>query len=156
MLEYVAAANAAYGIIRKAIENGRELHDCAKAVADITHAEDALRNQAQRDKNSFWSRVSGKEDNDLESFMALEKIKQQQQQLKEAMIYYGRPGLHQDYIKYCVEARKSREYAVKEKARAWQELKDLLLTIVLWVLGALAATGLLVALLYGMRVRGII
>tara|TARA_Y100000389_G_scaffold195063_1_gene225904 strand:- start:382 stop:852 length:471 start_codon:yes stop_codon:yes gene_type:complete len=154
MLEYVAAANAAYSVIRKAIENGKELHDCAKAVADITHAEDALRNKSNEQKNSFWTKISGKSDGDLESFMALEKVKEQQKQLKEAMIYYGRPGLHADYVRFCVEARKSREYAIKEKAKAWRDLKETILLVILWALGIMVLCGILVGVVIGLQNRG--
>ena len=51
--------------------------------------------------------------------MALEKINEQEKQLKEIMIYAGRPGLWQDWQKFQAEARKSRRYAEKmaEKQR---------------------------------------
>ena len=156
MLEIIAAANSAYAIIRTAIANGKELSSCGKAIAQFTHAQDDLRNKAHKDKNSFWAKVAGKEDSDLESFMALEKIKQQEQQLKEAMIYYGRPGLHSDYVRFCVEARKSREHAKKEKEQAWEKLQENILLGILWLLGIGVITAIVVGIVWGLRNKGMI
>jgi len=156
MLELIAAANSAYAIIRTAIANGKELSSCGKAIAQFTNAQDELRNKAHKEKNSFWAKVAGKEDSDLESFMALEKIKEQEQQLKEAMIYYGRPGLHGDYVRFCVEARKSREKAKKEQEQAWEKLQENILLGVLWFLGVAIVSGLIFALVWGLRNKGVI
>ena len=113
MLEYVAAANAAYAVIRKAVENGRELTSVGKQIAAFTHATDDLAKHAHKKKNSIWSNFTGKDESDLEEFMALEEIKQKENELKQMMIYLGRPGLHSDYVRFCVEARKKRQEAAK-------------------------------------------
>ena len=129
MLEYVAAANAAFGIIKKAIENGRELHTCAKQIATFTHATDNLR--AAKDKKKF----TGKEDHDLEEFMALEELREKEEELKRMMIYLGRPGLHSDWVRFQVEARKRRQQAEKDRAQKIAKLQEDLLTYFLIFLG---------------------
>ena len=48
VLEYVAAANAAYAVIRKAVENGRELTSVGKQIAAFTHATDDLAKHANK------------------------------------------------------------------------------------------------------------
>ena len=93
MLEYVAAANAAYSVVKKAIQNGRELHSCAKAISQFTHATDDLRKSHEQKKRSIWTKFLGKEDSDLESFMHLEAIKEKENELKQMMIYLGGPGI---------------------------------------------------------------
>ena len=55
MLEYIAAANAAYAVIRKAVENGRELTSVGKHIAKFTEAKDDLAKRANAKKNSIWS-----------------------------------------------------------------------------------------------------
>ena len=119
MLEYIAAANAAYAVIRKAVENGRELTSVGKQIAAFTDAKDSLQKHANKKKNSIWSNFTGKDESDLEEFMALEEIREKENELKQMMIYLGRPGLHNDYIAFCVEARKRRQEAQKEKERRW-------------------------------------
>lgn len=129
MLEYVAAANAAYSVIRRAIENGKELHTCAKQIGEFTLAQDKLKHQGQKKKNSIWSAFAGtKDENDIEEFMHLEAIREKEEELKRMMIYLGRPGLHSDYIKFCVEARKKRQQAEidrkKKVAEFWSTVED--------------------------------
>ena len=131
MLEYVAAANAAYSVIRTAISNGRELTDCAKSISAFTLAHDDLKNAHNKKKNSIWSQFSGKKDDDLESFMYLEQLKQKEAELKQLMIYYGRPGLHQDWVRFQVEARKRRQEEAKERKRKQAELKETLENVAL-------------------------
>ena len=40
------------------------------------------------------------------------------------MIYLGRPGLHSDWVRFQVEARKNRQDAEKERVRKIEELKE--------------------------------
>ena len=56
--------------------------------------------------------------------MALEQIKQKEQQLKELMIYAGRPGMWRDYQKFCEEARSGRAAAKKAAQRRAAELRE--------------------------------
>ena len=49
--------------------------------------------------------------------MALEELKQKEEELKQIMIYAGRPGLWADWQKFQAEARKSRRYAEKDGSK---------------------------------------
>ena len=53
MLEYVAAANAAYSVIRSAVQNGRELTSVGKQIAAFTNATDDLAKHAQKKKKQY-------------------------------------------------------------------------------------------------------
>ena len=118
MLEMLVVANSAFAIIKKTIENGRELHSAGSAIANFVGAEDKLRADVQRKKNSLWTKFLGKEDNDLEEFMALEEIRVKKEKLREFMQLYGRPNLYIDYIAFCTEARVNRKQMLKENAKA--------------------------------------
>ncbi len=124
MLEYIAICNAAYSTIKKAIENGRELSSVAKSISQFTHAADDLRRQKDKKKNSIFSKFTGKDETDLDEFFALEEIKEKEEELKRMMIYLGRPGLHSDWVRFQVEARKNRQDAEKERVRKIEELKE--------------------------------
>jgi SNF family Na+-dependent transporter len=54
--------------------------------------------------------------------MALEQIKEKENELKQIMIYVGRPGLWQDWQQFQAEARKSRRYQEKMAEKRKQEL----------------------------------
>ena len=119
MLAELAAANAAFSIIKNFVSNGKELSGCAKQISDFVFSKEQLEKKASKKKASGGGA-------DLEEFMALEKIKEQEKQLKEIMIYAGRPGLWQDWQHFQAEARKSRRYAEKMAAKQKEELIQML------------------------------
>jgi len=82
MLAEIAAANAAFSVIKQAISNGKELASAGNAIAQFVGAKEKLEKKA--DKNGSGST--------LEAFLALEKIREQETALKEIMIYAGRAG----------------------------------------------------------------
>jgi hypothetical protein len=57
-------------------------------------------------------------DNDMEAFAALEQIKNNEAELKRMMVYHGRAGLWEDWLKFKVEAKHKRIAAEKAAARA--------------------------------------
>ena len=120
MLAELAAANAAFGVIKSFISNGKDLASCGKQISDFVFAKEQIEKKAKK------QRAKGVRTNDLEEFMALEKIKQQEEELKQIMIYAGRPGLWQDWQRFQAEARKSRRYAEKMAAKQKEELIQML------------------------------
>jgi len=140
MLAELAAANAAFGVIKSFISNGKELASCGKQISDFVFAKEQIQKKASK------QRAKGVRGNDLEEFMALEKIKQQEEELKQIMIYAGRPGLWQDWQKFQAEARKSRRYAEKMAEKHRQEM----LEIAGWVFGVTIFVGIVIAMVYGL------
>ena len=63
---------------------------------------------------------------DLDEFMALEQIREKEEELKKMMIYLGRPGLWQDWQAFQAEARKSRRYQEKMAQKRKEELMEYL------------------------------
>ena len=120
MLAELAAANAAFGVIKSFISNGKDLASCGKQISDFVFAKEQIEKKAKKQK------AKGVRTNDLEEFMALEKIKQQEEELKQIMIYVGRPGLWQDWQKFQAEARKSSRYAEKMAQRRKEELFEMM------------------------------
>ena len=132
MLAELAAANAAFAVIKQCVQNGRELASAGKQISDFVCAKEEL----TRRKNKKTNR--GYKASDLEEFMALEKIKQNEQQLKEIMIWTGRPGLWNDWQKFLAEARKSRrvqEELAKKKREELAQLLAICLGIAFFVVG---------------------
>lgn len=135
MLAELAAANAAFAIIKKTVANSQDLLRAGKAISDFVNAEEDLKKRADRKKNSFWLKVGGKDASDLEEFMALEELKKKRQAIEQAMIYYGRPGLHGDWVKFQAEARKRRIKEQAERIRKRQQLVEILAIAGLTTLG---------------------
>ena len=131
MLAEIAAANAAFSVIKKAIQNTGDITKAGKAIGDFVFAKDMLKKTGERKKNSIWSKALGREANDLEEFMALEELKQKEEELRSMMQLYGRGGLWNDYIKFCAEARKKREYQKKEREKFIEHMKEVVLGIII-------------------------
>jgi len=133
MLAEIAAANAAFAVIKTAIQNGREIADVAHKVGDYVDATESLRKKGEKKKRSGRG--------DLEEFMHLEKLKQQEEQLKQWMIWAGRPNLWSDWQKFQAEARKARLAAIEARRRRikqWIEIASVSLLIILGMFGIAA------------------
>jgi len=137
MLAELAAANAAFAVIKTAVQNGRELQEASGAIVKFVGAREELARRAKKKKKP------GVQTNELEEFMALEKLKQQEAQLKELMIWTGRPGLWSDWQKYQAEARKSRRV---QEALARKRREEFIQAFLV-VLGVLLGVGGVVLLL---------
>ena len=118
MLAELAAANAAFSVIKQFVSNGKELSGCAKHISDFVFSKETI------EKNLKKKKAKGVGGSDLEEFMALEQIKEQEEELKKMMIYLGRPGLWQDWQAFQAEARKSRRYQEKMAEKRQQELME--------------------------------
>ena len=138
MLAEIAAANAAFGILKTAISNGKEIADAASAVAQFVGAKETLQRKAQKKGGG----------SDLEEFLALEKIRQQEDELKQIMIYAGRPGLWHDWQKFQAKARVARREAEIAAAEKRRKIIDGSI-IAAFIVGCLAVlTGLVLLILH--------
>ena len=64
----------------------------------------------------------------MEEFMALEKLREQEEQLKQIMIYAGRPGLWGDWQKFQAKARVARREAEEAAARKRKKIFEITLS----------------------------
>ena len=137
MIAELMVANAAFSAIKETINNGGDLLAAGQKLFDYFDAKSTIQKKAKE----------GGMKSDLEEFMALEKLKQQEQELKQMMIYQGRGGLWDEWLQFQVEARKKREKAEAEaKVKRMKRIEALktagmvaLLIIMLGGLGVLIA-----------------
>jgi hypothetical protein len=156
MLEMLMVANSAFAVIKQTIENGRELSSAGAAIAKFVGAEEQLKKDLHKKKNSIWTNFLGKEDNDLEEFMALEEIRVKNEQLREFMQLYGRANLYNDYISYCADARKARKEARIKAEQQREKIKDIALKIILAILISALLAGVVTVLSIIARKKGLI
>ena len=128
ILETIAAANAAYSVIRTCIQNGREGADLMASVGKFLTAEDDLKQAVQKKKNSPITAITGGEEGDWEEFQALEKIREQRKELESYIRLYGRPGQWDRWLQWQTEARKARQAARKAAEKAREERNEALAT----------------------------
>jgi len=148
MLAELAAANAAFGVIKQAIANGRDIASVGSHIAKFVDGKEDLQRKVSNKKNSPFYKG-----NDFEEFMALEVIKEKKEELRQIMLYVGRPGLWNDWQKFQAEARKARIEAQEEAQRKRQQLLE---TIVLSA-AIIAGIGFLGIVIYvGLKARGML
>jgi hypothetical protein len=127
MLAELAAANAAFAVIKKCVENGSELAKAGKAISDFTLNKDAVQKKAA----AKGSNLDGSK-SDLEEFLALDELKRKEDQLRSMMQLYGRANMYPDYVKFCAEARRQRAEAAAEAKRLAIKRQDDILLFIYW------------------------
>ena len=90
MLAELAACNAAFAVIKGALANGKDLSDLGSRVFDYFDNKAKIQQKVNEKGNR----------SDIEEFFALEKLNAQEVELRERMIYAGRPGMWQDWQKF--------------------------------------------------------
>jgi hypothetical protein len=107
MLAELAAANAAFAVIKGALANGKELSALGSRVFDYFDNKAVIQEKATKKGGG----------SDMEEFMALEQLKQQEEELRERMVYAGRPGMWDDWVKFQAASARRRREAKEEAAR---------------------------------------
>ncbi|MCH1599161.1 MAG: hypothetical protein L7S70_02095 [Pseudomonadales bacterium] len=150
MLAELAAANAAFAIIKKTVQNSGDIVRAGKAIGDLMSAKEELQRRGNQ------KRARGVGGNDLQEFLALEEIKQREADIKQLLIISGRPGLWREYQKFCEEAKdgraKAKAQAIKRRKKTIEQIGNAGVAIIiiggliglvawaLWMKGALAQT----------------
>jgi len=117
MLAELAAANAAFDVIKQTIQNGKEIYEAGEAAAEYFGLKSEIQKKAH--EHGYKS--------DLQAFMAAEKLKAQEDELKEMMVWQGRGGMWQDWLTFQAQMKKSREEEMKLKQIAKVKRKKLLI-----------------------------
>lgn len=138
MLAELAIANAAFSVIKETINNGGDILSAGQHLFQYFDAKSTIAKKAKE----------GGMKSDLEEFMALEKLKQQEAELRQMMIYQGRGGLWDDWMQFQVDARKKREKAEAEarlkREQRIEALKNGAMIVALVVM--LGAVGVIIGL----------
>lgn len=136
MLAELAVANAAFAVIKEAVQNSGDIMNAGQALFQYFDSKAVIQKNANE--------KGGTNKSDLEEFMALEQLKKQELELKEMMIYQGRGGMWQDWLQFQAEAKRKREEAEKERVRAEIAKRE---TRMYWLMN-FVWTAVLVGLLY--------
>jgi hypothetical protein len=139
MLAEIAAANAAFAVIKGALANGKELHQLGSRVFDY------FDNKAKI-QESVTKKGGG---SDLEEFMALERLKEQEDELRERMVYAGRPGMWGDWQKFQAQAARKRREDAEAAAREKKLRAERLAQLIEYIAIGMASVVLAGLIIYG-------
>ena len=133
----VKVANDAIGAVKELLSNVQSIGQIGDHLTKITDAKEELKQKA--------------DEGDLRAFMQLEEIQKQEYQLKQMMIYQGRPGLWQDYQNFQRTRKQIRENEIKRKeaakAHRRRQIRDWCIGITVTI-GILSAIGLVGYIFY--------
>lgn len=139
MLAELAAANAAFGVIKEALSNGGELYQMGATVASYFDAKSQIEKNAQKKGKSS------------DEFFAREQLRQQEEELKELFIYWGRAGLWEDWLQFQADRRREREAEEREIRAKIAKRRERIYNVFMGVVVALAGLtgiGLIVLVAY--------
>lgn len=117
MLAEIAIANAAFGVIKEAIGNGKDLYEMGSVVSKFFDSKTELQRKAHK----------GGYKRDMEAFMELEKVKEMEEHIKQQMIWAGRPGMWDDWLAFQKQAKEERDRREAEERARKEELRQLIL-----------------------------
>ena len=119
MLAEMALASAAFSTIKQFVSDGKELYEMGESLTSYFSAKKEIQEKAH--ENGYKS--------DLEAFMAAEQLKAQEEELKQMMIYQGRGGMWEDWLKFQSDAKAERDeqerLATIEKVRKKEKVKKI-------------------------------
>jgi hypothetical protein len=139
MLAELALANAAFAVIKEAVQNSGDLMNAGQAIFQYFDQKSAI-------QKKYESKARDSRPNDMEEFFALEQLKKQETELREMMQWQGRAGMWTDWLAFQKQAKEKRAAAERAELRAAAARKakiwlTLMWTAVVALMGFLAAMG---------------
>jgi hypothetical protein len=130
MLVELAAANAAFAIIKEAVQNSGDLMNAGQAIFQYFDSKSAIQKKYEDKAKKAGS-------TDIEEFFALEQLRKQETELREMMQWQGRAGMWTDWLEFQKQAKAKREEARKAELRAAAARKAKIWLTLMW--GAIVA-----------------
>ncbi len=153
VIALASACNAAYGVIKQSIQNGKELASVADKIGVVLDSEEKLKAMVDKDKNSIYNKFLGKSASDFEAFQKLEELKENRENLRSICRLYGRPGSWDRFLVFENEARAARAKARKQAIKEHNERMEMMgyVIAVLIFVGVLGVLGY-----FALKYKGIV
>lgn len=145
MLAELAAANAAFAVIKEAIGNGGDLVAAGSKLGEYFGLKSKISKQA------------GSKGNSSEEFWAMESLRKQEEQLKQLLIYQGRAGLWDDWLKYQIKKKQEQDKEIREHKRKIERrnqiIYDIITTILITLIGISGIGVFILMIIYILKER---
>ena len=115
MIAELAAINAAYGVIKSFVNNGRELSECGEQISKFFDNKTKLQQKVNSTPLS--------QRNTLQEFFALEQVHQKERELKDLMLIAGRAGLWDDWQRFQRQIAQQDIDSAAQSAKAARKAK---------------------------------
>ena len=124
ILESIAAANAAYSVIRTALSNGKETANLMSSIGKFLSAEEDIKSAVDRKKKNPLTAITGGEQGDWEEFQALEDIRQKRAELESWCRLYAPSGTWDRWVSFEAKVRTQRAEAKKAAIKAREKRNE--------------------------------
>ena len=124
ILESIAAANAAYSVIRTALSNGKETANLMSSIGKFLSAEEDIKSAVDRKKKNPLTAITGGEEGDWEEFQALEDIRAKRAELESWCRLYAPSGTWDRWVSYEAKVRTQRAEAKKAAMKAREKRNE--------------------------------
>ena len=124
ILESIAAANAAYSVIRTALSNGKETASLMGSIGKFLTAEEDIKSAVERKKKSPLTAITGGSEGDWEEFQALDDIRANRAELESWCRLYAPSGTWDRWVSYEAKGRTQRAEAKKAAAAAREKRNE--------------------------------
>ena len=131
----------AFAAIKAAVSAGQELVNVTKQIGGFFDGVDDLRNKHNKKKSSAFS---GEDENAMETFVALQKAKDAEEELRELIIHLRGYSAWQDLIAIRARVRREKKEREEEQARLKAERFE---SLVIW-----GSVGLILTLVSGFAI----
>tara|TARA_R100001463_G_C3436387_1_gene212055 strand:+ start:117 stop:560 length:444 start_codon:yes stop_codon:yes gene_type:complete len=128
----------AFAAIKAAVSAGQELVNVTKQIGEFFDGVDDLRNKHNKKKGGAFS---GEDENAMETFVALQKAKDAEEELRELIIHLRGYSAWQELIAIRARVRRERKEREEEQARLKAERFE---SFVIW-----GSIGLILTLVTG-------
>ena len=136
MLLELAAANAAFAIVKTALKNTGDILNAPEALAQFFDSKSSLKKTINK---------KGGNKSDLEEWVALQVIEKLEQEFKTYLIYQGEAGQWDSWLQFQAEAKRKKDAAEKADAHARMKRRQKIWGVVNGIIIALSvATGFFV------------
>ena len=125
MLAELAVANAAFAVIKEAMQNSGDLMNAGNAIFQYFDSKSAI-------QKKYEDKTKNAKTNDIEEFFALEQLKKQETELREMMQWQGRAGMWTDWLEFQKQAKAKRVAAERAELRAAVVRKAKIIERIMW------------------------
>ena len=140
MLAELAIANAAFAVIKEAVNNSGDLMNAGQAIFKYFDSKSAI-------QKKYESKAKSAGSSDIEEFFALEQLKKQETELREMMQWQGRAGMWTDWLAFQKEAKEKRVAAERAELRRKAAIKAKIVFVGLWgLIGSLLSVAIVLIL----------
>jgi hypothetical protein len=134
VLAELAIAQAALAGVKEVLQHSGDIMGAAQHLASFFDSKAALQKKVNE---------KGGNKSDLQEWMALQQIAEAEEQLKQHMVYLGKPGAWDSWLKFQADAKRQRDAEAKAIALAKYKRKQ---TILAWINGFIIVAAVITGL----------